>query len=73
MPFNQIEEMSKQNIAIFETAMKMFNPFHTDGNECEKKNTDSASSVRNEQLNDLRKRINKMQQQLDELASQRPE
>jgi polyhydroxyalkanoate synthesis repressor PhaR len=71
MPFNQIEEMSKQNIAIFETAMKMFNPFHIDSNECEKKNTDSASSVRNEQLNDLRRRINKMQQQLDELASQR--
>jgi polyhydroxyalkanoate synthesis repressor PhaR len=73
MPFNQIEEMSKQNIAIFETAMKMFIPFYIDSNECEKKNADSASSVRNEQLDDLRRRINKMQQQLDELASQQSE
>jgi polyhydroxyalkanoate synthesis repressor PhaR len=73
MPFNQIEEMSKQNIAIFETAMKMFIPFHTDSNECEKENTADASSVRNEQLDDLRGQINKMQRQLDELANRRPE
>jgi polyhydroxyalkanoate synthesis repressor PhaR len=73
MPFNQLEEMSKQNIAIFETAMKMFSPFHTGSEECEKENTADASSVRNEQLDDLRGQINKMQQQLDELANRRPE
>ena len=73
MPFNQLEEMSKQNIAIFETAMKMFSPFHTSSEECEKKNTTGASSTRDEQLDDLRGKINKMQQQLDELANRRPE
>jgi polyhydroxyalkanoate synthesis repressor PhaR len=73
MPFNQIEEMSKQNIAIFETAMKMFSPFHTESNECEKEKAADASSVRNEQLDDLRGRINKMQQQLDELVNRQLE
>jgi polyhydroxyalkanoate synthesis repressor PhaR len=73
MPFNQIEEMSKQNIAIFETAMKMFIPFHLDSNECEKESAAHASSVRNEQLDDLRGQINRMQQQLDKLANRRSE
>jgi polyhydroxyalkanoate synthesis repressor PhaR len=73
MPFNQLEEMSKQNIAIFETAMKMFSPFHTSSEECEKKNAAGAPSTRDEQLEDLRCKINKMQQQLDELANWRPE
>lgn len=31
MPFKNFEEMSKQNMAIFENAMKMFTPFGEDG------------------------------------------
>lgn len=73
MPFNQLEEMSKQNIAIFETAMKMFSPFHTSSEESEEKKAMDAPSVRDEQLDDLRGKINKMQQQLDELANRRLE
>lgn len=71
MPFNQFEEMSKQNMAIFETAMKMFSPFYSDDDSAKKPKEDERSTVHNEQLDDLRCRINKMQQQLDALASRR--
>lgn len=73
MPFNQFEEMSKQNIAIFETAMKMFSPFYIEDQSPKNENGEDTSSVRNEQLDDLRCRINKMQQQLDALANRRSE
>jgi polyhydroxyalkanoate synthesis repressor PhaR len=73
MPFNQFEEMSKQNMAIFETAMKMFSPFYTEDEESKKSKEDGVSGARNEQLEDLRSRINKMQQQLDALSDRRRE
>lgn len=73
MPFNQFEEMSKQNMAIFETAMKMFSPFYSEDDTSKKSKEEDKSAIRNEQLDELRCRINKMQQQLDALTGQRPE
>jgi polyhydroxyalkanoate synthesis repressor PhaR len=73
MPFNQFEEMSKQNMAIFETAMKMFSPFYSEDEGPKKLKEGETAPIHNEQLDDLRCRINKMQQQLDALTNQRPD
>ncbi len=73
MPFNQFEEMSKQNMAIFETAMKMFSPFYSEDDSFKKSKEESQAAIHNEQIDDLRCRINKMQQQLDALAGRSPE
>jgi polyhydroxyalkanoate synthesis repressor PhaR len=70
MPFNQFEEMSKQNMAIFETAMKMFSPFYSDDSSRRTDEGDRAATE-SEQLKELRCRINKMQQQLDQLSAAR--
>lgn len=73
MPFNQFEEMSKQNIAIFETAMKMFSPFYVEDESPRKETEEGAAAGGKEQLEELHCRINKMQQQLDALADRRAE
>lgn len=59
-PFGGLEEMSKQNIALFEQTMKMFSPFAGPANAGQ--DTSSAS------LEDLRERMNALQRQLEELA-----
>lgn len=70
MPFGQFEEMSKQNMAIFESAMKMFSPFYV-GEEGDEQQGDEDAAVPSEQIEELRSRLNKMQQQLDELTGRR--
>ncbi|MBF0561998.1 MAG: polyhydroxyalkanoate synthesis repressor PhaR, partial [Alphaproteobacteria bacterium] len=69
-PFNQFEEMGKQNMAFFESAMKMFAPFYTDA-EMTKLPPSSANPPRlsgeTEGLDELRARLNAMQQQLNDL------
>lgn len=68
-PFNPIEELNKQNMALFESAIKMFAPFYipTSGS--------GGQSPAGEQprpaggaVNDLQSRLNAMQQQLDDLS-----
>ncbi len=84
MPFHQFEEMSKQNMALFESAIKMFTPFYgEDGkngeggngagprNNAGGKGVSKASSER--QLEDMRAHLNLMQQQLDELTKEKPD
>jgi polyhydroxyalkanoate synthesis repressor PhaR len=76
MPFGRFEEMGKQNMALFESAMKMFSPFYKGdagkpgdaGAGSADKDTGSSA---NEELDDLRAKINQMQKQLDELTSGR--
>lgn len=64
-PFNPIEEMNKQNMALFESAMKMFTPFYNPhapgigGTEAEFKDA---------QVFELKARLNAMQAQLNELT-----
>lgn len=70
MPFGQFEEVSKQNMSIFETAMKMFSPFYAEDQNADEKPADNGPQAM-EQLEDLRDRLNKMQQQLDELTRRR--
>ncbi|MFN3076863.1 MAG: polyhydroxyalkanoate synthesis repressor PhaR [Alphaproteobacteria bacterium] len=70
-PFSQFEEMGKQNMAFFETAMKMFAPFYTDGLTRSSTNgqlkAPEESAATTEGLEELRTRLNVMQQQLDKL------
>jgi polyhydroxyalkanoate synthesis regulator protein len=89
-PLNQIEEMNKQNMAIFESAMKMFSPFnYKDGEgvpdpqsapgmpangaakpaQAAKPSDRTADPVQRgqENIDELRARLNTVQHQLDEL------
>ncbi len=74
-PFGQFEEMGKQNMAMFENAMKMFSPFHPHGAADDKGEaaTESASadkSASNEvsDLDALKMQLAQMQQQLDRMS-----
>ncbi|MCB2101169.1 MAG: polyhydroxyalkanoate synthesis repressor PhaR [Rhodobacterales bacterium] len=70
MPFGQFEEMGKQNMALFEQAMKMFSPFYGTGLEgdslAEPEIGNGESKSQN--LDDLRSQLEQMQRQLDALS-----
>ena len=69
-PFNSFEEMSKQNMAFFESAMKMFSPFYN--NPAQGGNANPAQqerpAARPSPLDELQARLNAMQEQLDQLS-----
>ncbi len=75
MPFQQFEEMGKQNMALFENAMKMFTPF--DGGDENNPNAPSdprgadaeAPTPAEEKLHELRAQLEAMQSQLNRLKS----
>jgi polyhydroxyalkanoate synthesis repressor PhaR len=80
-PFSQFEDMGKQNVAMFENAMKMFTPFYEKGagltpNPAPKQNGDPAPANAAPQteepaqkLEDLQSKLNAMQDQLNSLTS----
>ena len=74
MPFQQFEEMGKQNMALFENAMKMFTPFYgADGSEAlkpaapEKKSSGKKKPPGEENLDILVAQLETMQEQLNQL------
>ena len=74
MPFQQFEEMGKQNMALFENAMKMFTPFMGDQSKgAEKKSSPESQPSKKddeaaeENLEKLRGQLEAMQQQLNQL------
>ena len=66
-PFGSLEEMGKQNVAMLERAMKMFVPFGAEGEKGEHTPEGAAS----EQLEELKRKIDALQRQLDELGKQK--
>ena len=75
MPFQQFEEMGKQNMALFENAMKMFTPFYG-GEENEASNkagpkpqAQAKPDAAEEKLHELREQLEFMQNQLNQLKS----
>lgn len=68
-PFTSFEEMSKQQLAMFERAVKMFSPFYPDETPGEDKPAASQSTPADKQIEELRARLNEMQRQLDEFVS----
>ncbi len=73
-PFGQMEEISKQNMAMFENAMKMFSPFYGSGdqgppNGSGQKPETPAASDDGDDIDDLRTQMLEMQKKLDQLTS----
>jgi polyhydroxyalkanoate synthesis repressor PhaR len=76
-PFTGLEEMGKQNMAVFEKTMKMFSPFQPPGSEEEGKKPEGApgtavtpaAAPQNEaNLRELTDRLNTLQQQIEALT-----
>lgn len=73
IPFASFEEMSKQQITIFERTMRMLTPFY--GEEippADRAPEQQAVSPSEAQIDELRARLNEMQRQLDELVGRPP-
>jgi polyhydroxyalkanoate synthesis repressor PhaR len=70
-----LETMTRQNLAMFERAMKMFTPFGAGGMAHEespaKPNGSATSPKQSEEINDLKNEIEAMRKQLSEIAQQR--
>tara|TARA_R110002110_G_scaffold122805_4_gene299212 strand:+ start:1763 stop:2365 length:603 start_codon:yes stop_codon:yes gene_type:complete len=69
-PLNQIEELNKQNVAMFENAMKMFAPGMPSSDMSEKPAAAPKEEEKEEQdgnLNDMKSQLEAMQKQLDKL------
>jgi polyhydroxyalkanoate synthesis repressor PhaR len=72
-PFDRFQEMSKQNVAFFEQAMRMWSPFR--GNQQgEPGNAGAAAPAKPEpksaDLDDLKAQMQALQKQLESLAQQ---
>ncbi|MBL8707241.1 MAG: polyhydroxyalkanoate synthesis repressor PhaR, partial [Rhodospirillales bacterium] len=69
-PFGQFEEMGKQNMALFERAMKMFSPFPADqqGGEPGAKPAEGGAGG---DIDTLKDRLNALQREIDQLTKKR--
>jgi len=74
-PFSNIGEVGKQNMAMFESAMKMFTPFGANGTggaqPSSSENNSPAPDTEpedNDDLSSLRDQIDAMQQQLNKMS-----
>ncbi|MEQ9200033.1 MAG: polyhydroxyalkanoate synthesis repressor PhaR [Rhodospirillales bacterium] len=66
-PLNQIEELNKQNVAMFENAIKMFAPGIPAADSSEKSDASPKAETKGDDLNDLKSQLEAMQKQLDKL------
>jgi len=66
-PFGQFEEVSKQNMAMFENAMKMFSPFYSEGMAKGRKGGPAMPAAGND-IDDMKAKLDEMQKQLDALS-----
>ncbi len=69
-PFGSLEEVGKQNVAMMERAMKMLNPFVAEPGATESKPAEDAPAAK---LDELKRKIDVLQRQLDELGKAKPE
>ena len=73
-PFRQMEEMGRQNVAMFQQAMSMLNPFGAAGGQPSDGNSEAPEPAKepdNDELTRLRDQLNRMQQQLNALADKK--
>ncbi|ABC21081.1 polyhydroxyalkanoate synthesis repressor PhaR [Rhodospirillum rubrum] len=65
-PFSKFDELNKQNLAFYENAMSLFNPFK--GEDARTKSTAESDPPASEQdVDALKKKISAMQQKLDKM------
>lgn len=68
-PFGSLEQMGKQNLALFEQTLKMFSPFPiAPGSEKTADKAKEGEPGPNASLDELRQRINTLQKQVDAYA-----
>lgn len=74
-PVEQFEDMTKQNMAMFENAMKMMSPFasHATGQSAESAQSasDAQTNAEDNEVDDLKAQLDAMQSQLDGLIKGR--
>lgn len=68
IPFASFEEMSKQQIAIFERTMRMLTPFYGEEAQPAERAPEQRANPSETQIEELRSRLNEMQKQLDQLV-----
>ncbi len=68
-PFGGLEEMGKQNMALFEKTMKMFSPFPA--GERGDKPADPTPAAENANLRELTDRLNTLQKQIETLTKKK--
>ena len=71
-PFGPLEEMGKQNLALFEKTMKMFSPFPGAAGDKPQAKV-PPTKARDATLDELRQRINALQQQVEQLSKKTKE
>jgi polyhydroxyalkanoate synthesis repressor PhaR len=69
MPFASFEEMSKQQLAIFERTMRMLTPFYGEDPLIAEREHEHQAKPTDAQIDELRTRLNDMQKQLDALVN----
>jgi polyhydroxyalkanoate synthesis repressor PhaR len=70
--FGQLEQMGKQNLALFEKTMKMFSPFpNPTAGERPRGERPAGESSGDNTLRELTDRINALQKQIEELSKNR--
>jgi polyhydroxyalkanoate synthesis repressor PhaR len=67
-PFGSLEEMGKQNMALFEKTMKMFSPFPNQGGAANGDKTKGPAGSEEQSLKELNDRINALQTQLEAMS-----
>ena len=68
-PFNPLEEMNKQNMALFDSAMEMFSPFYgTQGQNPAAAAMVEAGRQAEATIADLQSRLKAMQEQIEKLT-----
>jgi polyhydroxyalkanoate synthesis repressor PhaR len=71
LPLDRLEEMSKQNMAFFQQAMSIWNPFKVGGGtgpQAPTNDTKPEGAPRGEDLNDLKSQMQALQRQLEQLT-----
>jgi len=73
-PFGQLEEMGKQNLALFEQTMKMFTPPFAGGGAAPTGSAGDkpAEKDKDASLAELKERINALQRQIEQFSKPKP-
>lgn len=70
-PFSRMEEMNKQNMAMFEQAMRMFSPFSGVADPAAETKAHAGAKSPNGNVEDLQKRLDQLQAELAKMKKSR--